>query len=56
MSVGEKFYALIIGAILILLVIPALAVYDSSVNHTSPVDYSLWAVLYFIYAIVVVVA
>ena len=56
MSASEKASALLLGAIIILVVIPALALYGSGVNHTAPIDYTLWAVLYFVYAIGVVVA
>ena len=56
MSAGEKASALLLGAVTMLLVVPALALYGSSVSHTAPVDYRLWAVLYFIYAIAIVFA
>jgi len=55
-SAREKVSALLVGAILILLMIPAMALYGSNAAHTAPVDYKLWVVLYFVYAIVVILA
>ena len=55
-SAREKASALLVGAILMLLVIPAMALYGSNTAHSAPLDYKLWVVLYFVYAIVVVLA
>jgi len=54
--VNAKVVALVFGAFLFLVAVPAMGLYSQAISGIKPVDYNLWVVLYFVYALVVLVS
>ena len=50
-----KLMSLLFGGVLFLVAVPAVGLYSAASTGLRPIDYNIWVLLFFVYALVVLV-